>query len=130
MSGKIEIPVRKNRHIKHVKLNPIKYFKSSYKRKMIRTQPQITYVAIHDGDCKVLYLEKASNTFKAVQQLFPDKDIVLEVAIRGANCVLTVFINNRVFAYTKFNLKTLRVTPSKCPMDQLDMAMVRDDILK
>jgi hypothetical protein len=104
---------------------------------MIRAQPNFTYVAIENDSCKVIYLNKSSNTFQEVQQLFPDKNIVLEVFLKGSTCMLTVtddtktrFASFTKLASTKFNFKTLRVTPSKCPLDQLNMAMVRDDILK
>ncbi len=96
----------------------------------VNTQPLNTYIALDDGECKVLYLERASNTFQTVQQLFPNKNIVLEIFIEGTTCVLSVIHTQHILGFTTFNLKTLRVAPTGCPLDQLNMAMVRNDIYK
>jgi hypothetical protein len=93
----------------------------------MNTQPLNTYVAMDDGECKILYLARSSNTFQTVQQLFP-KNIVLEIFIEGNTCILTVNHKTQVLGFTTFNLKTLRVAPTGCPLDNLNMAMVRDDI--
>jgi len=82
-----------------------------------------------DGECKIISLERASKTFQAVQQLF-NKNIVLEIFVEGSTCILTVNHKTNVLAFTTFNLKTLRVAPTGCPLDRLNMAMVRDDLYK
>jgi hypothetical protein len=94
----------------------------------ITIQPINTYVAMDDGECKVIYLQRASNTFQAVQQLFPNQKIVLEIFIEGSTCIMTVNHKTNVLAFTTFNLKTLRVAPTGCPLDQLNMAMVKEDL--
>jgi hypothetical protein len=96
----------------------------------MNTQPLNTYVAMDDGECKVIYLARSSNTFQEVQQLFPNRNIVLEIFIEGSTCILTVNHKTNVLAFTTFSLKTLRVAPTGCPLDQLNMAMVRDDLFR
>ena len=96
----------------------------------MQTQPLNTYVAMDDGDCKVIYLERASNTFQTVQQFFPNKSIVLEIFIEGITCILTVNHKQNILGFTSFNLNTLRVAPTGCPLDKLKMAMVRDDLYR
>jgi hypothetical protein len=83
-----------------------------------------------DGECKVIYLARSSDTFQTVQKLFPNRNIVLEIFVEGTTCILTVNHKTNVLAFTTFSLKTLRVAPTGCPLDQLNMAMVRDDLYK
>jgi hypothetical protein len=92
----------------------------------MKTQPLNSVVEFDDGECRVVYLARSSQTYQTISQLYPNA--VLETFVEGNTCILTVNQRGNTQAFTTFNLKTLRVAPTGCPLDKLNMAMVRDDI--
>ncbi len=92
----------------------------------MKSQPLNPIVAFDDGECRVVYLARSSQTYQMISQLYPNS--VLETFIEGTTCILTVNQGGNTKAFTTFNLKTLRVAPTGCPLDKLNMAIIRDDI--
>ncbi len=93
----------------------------------ITTQPLNTCISFDDGECRLLHLARSTNTYQMISQMYPN--CVLEIIIDGNTCILTVMRKQNILAFTTFNLKTLRVSPTGCPLDNINMAIVRDDIL-
>ncbi len=93
----------------------------------ITTQPLNTCITFDDGECRLLHLARSTNTYQMISQIYPN--CVLEIMIEDNTCILTVMRRQTVLAFTTFNLKTLMVAPTGCPLDSINMAVVRDDVL-
>jgi hypothetical protein len=97
---------------------------------MISTQPLNTIRVFDDGECSLYYPARSSTLFQTIQEIYPNS--VLEVMLEGSICVLTVNQKQRSgmmpVAMTTVNLKTLRVAPTGCHLDKLNMAMVRNEV--
>lgn len=89
-------------------------------------QPFKTRVEFDDGEAMVMYLGSSTRTYQALQKTYPG--CVLEIFVEGSNCIVTVLSGCATLAYTSFNLITLRVAPTGCPLDKFDMNMIRSDI--
>lgn len=92
----------------------------------MNSQPINTLIEFDDGECRVIYLERASRSYQMISQIYPNS--VLEIFVEGNTCIITVLKKSNVQAFTTFNLKTLRVAPTGCPLDRVNMAVIRDDI--
>lgn len=92
----------------------------------MNTQPLNTIVSFDDGECKVIHLARSTPSYQMISQIYPNA--VLEIFIEGTTCIMTVTRNQHTLAFTTFNLKTLRVAPTGCPLDKVNMAIIRNDI--
>jgi hypothetical protein len=92
----------------------------------ITTQPLNTCISFDDGDCQILYPARSTNTYQMISKMYPNS--VLEIMIENNTCILTVMRKHNVLAFTSFNIITLRVAPTGCPLDNINMAIVRDDL--
>ncbi len=93
----------------------------------ITTQPIVTRISYDDGECRIMHLARSTKTYQMISEIYPE--CVLEIMIESDTCIMTVMRKQNILAFTTFNLKSLRVAPTGCPLDRLNMAIVRDDIL-
>jgi hypothetical protein len=93
----------------------------------ITIQPQNTFISFNDGECRVLHLARSSNTYQMISKIYPN--CVVEIMIEGNTCIITVLRKQNILAFTTFNIKTLRVAPTGFPLDNINMEIVRDDVL-
>lgn len=94
----------------------------------MNTQPINTQVIFDDGECRMLYLARSAKTYQMIQEIYPKS--VVEVLIEGNTCIITA-VNPKTgnqYAFTTFNMKTLRVAPTGCPLDHMDVKVIRNDI--
>jgi hypothetical protein len=92
----------------------------------MKSQPINSVVSFDDGECRVIHLARSSDSYQMISQLYSNS--VLEIFIEGSTCILTVIQRGTTLACTTFNLKTLRVAPTGCALDRINMAIIRNDI--
>lgn len=89
-------------------------------------QPFNTRVEFDDGEAMIIYLGSSTRSYQVFQKTYPG--CVLEIFVEGSTCIMTVLKERTTLAFTSFNLITLRVAPSGCPLDRFNMNLIRSDI--